>query len=323
MGGWKSADASGFAPGALVPLSTEEAASDLFDFVGRDDTRFGLGWSIDDTCGQVGTGEMALMWARSGAGKSTWMLNVIRNTPTVPTVVFNMEMTPRRQLEWLAAMTFDMTVSAREIEDVLREGPDDARYHETREAVAAMGHRYPDLHFVNPTRPDVTDLAIVLDDIDGVSGVRPRRVFVDHLTLMAGADDYRGVSRTASELHDFAMKNDVALYVCQQTGRGGGDDGRNDGHLPVTMSSGLYAGEQDADWLFGLYRPDKNPKYKKRREQFKDYQDYLDVRMELEKVRGLVIQQVIKNRPFGETLESGIEFMYDRHTRRYQEVGEY
>lgn len=316
--------ASGFRPGALTPFSAEEAADDLLDFVSRPDTRFGTGWSIDDTVGMVGVGELALLWARTSCGKSTWTLNLVHNTPDIPTVVFNMEMTPRRQLEWLAAMTFPLETPGRDIENVLRFGPDDNRYDETMKAVRGVRDYYPNLHFVNPSRPTVEDFSVVLEDIESMTGTRPQRVFIDHMTLMRGATDYSGVVETASKLHSWAMADNVAVYCLQQTGRGGNDGERgvrNDGHIPVTLSSGLYAGEHDADWIYGLYRPDRHPKFKRRKEDFDSITAWFDMNDELESVRGLVVFQVLKNRPYGETLESGIEFHYDGHTRTYNELG--
>lgn len=306
--------------GGLVPVSLEEAGAYLLQFASRNDTRFGTGWSIDDTCGQVGCGEMALMWARSGAGKSTWMLNIISNTPHVPTLVVNMEMTPWRQQEWLTAMTLDLSIPWNDIESVLRE-PEDPRYDETVRAVKTMFRQYSQVHFLNPSMPSVEDLECAVDDIADSTGVRPRRVFIDHLTLMGGADDYRGVTTTAAKLHSWAMRGDIALYVLQQTGRGTGEGERNNGHQAVTLNSGVYGGEADADWVYGLYRPDKNPKYSRGRHYFSEVTDYYELQAEYERVRGVVVLQVIKNRPFGDVNESGIELLYDPHCNKIREVG--
>jgi hypothetical protein len=307
----------------LVPLDLSEAADDLLSFISRPETRFGTGWSIDDSCGQVGTGELALMWARSGSGKSTWMLNIIANTPRIPTVVFNMEMTPRRQLEWLAAMTYSkLPVPARDLESVLRAGPDDDRYDEVARSVKNTFQAYSQVHFVNPSMPGIEDLMMVVDDITDKSGVRPTRVFIDHLTLLSDTQDYSGVVRTAAKLHSTALREDIAIFCLQQTGRGGGgQQERNNGHLPVTMNDGVYGGEADADWIFGLYRPDRNPKFSWREERFKSRADYLQMLADRESVRGLTVMQVIKNRPFGDVNESGIELWYDSHTRRLEELG--
>lgn len=322
MGAWGAGTGAGIA-GPLSPLDTSAVVRDLVDYSGRDEVRFGTGWSIDDICGCIGTGEMALMWARSGSGKSTWYLNWIRNTPEVPTLVVNMEMTARRQLEWLTAMTFDLETPGRDIEEVLRAGEEDPRFTEVMSALEQMSDRYPNLHFVTPSRPKAVDLEILLDDIADSTGTKPVRVVIDHLGLVGGTEDgYQGYVKTTADLHSLALAQDVALVVLQQTGRGGGDAGRNDGHLPITFSSGVYSGEQDADWVYGLYRPDRDPKFKRSEYQFENRLDYLNMREAYEKVRGLVVMQVIKNRPFGDVCEEGITFVYDSHSRRYTEIGD-
>lgn len=306
----------------LALITVGEAGDDLLRYSQEEHTRFGTGWSIDDTCGMVGAGELALWVARSGSGKSTAYLNIIRNTPEVPTVVFNMEMTARRQIEWLLAMTWDLETPSRYIEDVLRAGADDSRYAELTYALDGLSEQYPNLHFVTPARPTVDELGYVLEDIADQTGVAPVRVFVDHLTLMAGAEDgYQGVIRASSGLHSLAIRANVGLYAIQQTGRNDGQGGRNDGHLPVTISSGLYGGEADADWVLGMYRPERDPRFKKSRFQFSEPNDYYQMMDDLEKVRGLTLIQVVKNRPFGDLHEDGIEVWYDQHNRRLSELG--
>ena len=305
---------------ALSPLSTAGAVAQLVDHAGKDESRFGMGWSIDDTCGCVGTGEMALMWARSGSGKSTWYCNVVANTPEVPTVVVNMEMTARRQIEWLLPMTFDLETPAREVEEVLRSG-EPGRYEEVMSALEQMPERYPNLHFVTPSHPTVADLEVLIEDIADQTGVKPLRMFIDHLGLMGDTADYQGYVKTAGALHALALSQDMAMIVLQQTGRSGGDAGRNDGHLPVTFSSGVFAGEQDADYVYGLWRPSRNPKFKKSRFDFPDPNDYYQMMDDYKKVEHLAMLQCIKNRPFGDLNEDGLELTYIPHSRRLVEAG--
>lgn len=303
-------------------FDASQAVEDLIGFAANDSQRFPIGYSLDDTCGMVGPGELALLWARSGSGKSTFTLNVIANSPKVPTAVFNMEMTPRRQMEWLVPMTFDLQAPARELDDVLREGEHNPSYAELVSALRAMPKRYPNLTFIGPEKaPSVTDLAMKVDEIEDRSGVRPERVFIDHLTLMKGARDYEGVTTMAAQLHRWAMQEGLAVFALQQTGRGGGDGMRNDGHVPITLSSGIYAGEHDADWIFGLHRPEKDPRFKKERWEFKTQAEYDKIQAQYESCRGVAKLQLVKNRPYGEVRDFGIDLHYVSHSRRLVESG--
>lgn len=308
--------------GALTPLTTQQAVQQLVWFSKQDHARFPLGWSVDDTCGMVGIGEMALIWARSGAGKSTLMLNAIANTPPIPTLVVNMEMTPRRQVEWLCSMSNELPIEGRFLEEAIKGGPDHPDNAAVMQALWEMQDRFPNLHFVTPSRPGVADLGILLEDIEADTGVRPQRVFIDHLGLLRGADDYSSYSRLTGELHSFAMQERVALYCVQQVKRTSGD-GQNDGHKPVTLSSGVYAGEADADWIFGLYRPEKDPKYHTAEPYDKystEYEKWFKNRVAYNNIKGQVVLQVIKNRPYGELQEHGVLLKYDPFSRRLKEL---
>lgn len=261
------------------------------------------------------------MWARSGSGKSTWMLNLIQSLPAVPTLVVNMEMTARRQIEWLTAMAYpDLETPSNQIERVLRYGAAHPDYAELEQALQGLPDKFPHLYFANPSRPTVTELEQMIEDIGEQTGTPPVRVFIDHLGLLAGTEDgYQGYSNTAAGLHSLAMRKEVGIYCLQQTGRNTGE-GRNDGHVPLTLSSGLYAGEADADWVFGMYRPDRNPKFNKKPYQFDSPEAYHKMLDERDTVKGKVILQVLKNRPFSEVNEEGIELLYNPHTKRYVEM---
>lgn len=301
---------------SLEFFDPDDAADDLLAFAASDVQRFGVGYSFDDQCGMVGPGELVLMWGRASTGKSTWLLNVINNTPNVPTVIFNMEMTPRRQAEWLACMSMDYSIPAFEVEEVLSWGPDDERYPEVVAGLRSLKTRFPYLQFTMPSLPTISDLARGVDTIEDKCGWRPQRVFIDHVGLMDGAKDYEGMTKTTSGLHAWALNEGLVVIALQQTGRGGGDAGRNDGHLPVTLSSGVFAGEADADWIWGMYRPEKDPKFLRPRHAFTKAGAYEKIQEEYSYVRGINRLQLIKNRPYGEVREHGIPLRYDTHSRR-------
>lgn len=307
--------------GLLVPDSVDAAVEDLLAFSAENVPRFPTGYSLDDTCGMIAQSELGLMWARSASGKSTWMLNVIRESQDVPTVVFNMEMTARRQVEWLVSMTFDLGTPAFDVEEVLRRGSLDPRNEELVRSLKEMSLRYPHLNFVSPpSPPTVEDLARSVDAIEDRSGTRPQRVFVDHLSLMKGARNYEDLTKTAALLHTWAMSDELAVIAIQQTGRGGGEGVRNDGHVPVTLSSGVYGGEDAADWIWGMHRPERDPKFHKLGLRGALTADkYEKLMLEHAEVEGITVLQLIKNRPYGETRDRGIDLRYDSYNRRLRE----
>ncbi len=281
----------------------------------------GTGYSIDGECGLMSTGELALLWARSGAGKSALLLNILANTPDVPTVFFNMEMRARTLAEWLLTMTGDIGVHQTVLKEIILSGEADPRFPA---ALAAIERSKlvipPSVWFVEPRSPDVDELARVVDDITNDTGIRPVRVMIDHLQLMRGARDYEGTVTLGEQLHQWAQDDGLSVIAAQQTGRGGNAAGeRNDGHLPVTLSSGLFGGEHDADWLWGLWRPERNPMFRKSRAEFKTEDAYLEMRAELSRVRNMAHLAVVKNRPNGTLNEDGITLFWEHSNRKLEE----
>lgn len=294
------------------------AVDKYIDFCNTPQSGIGTGYSLDDVCGKMSTGEMGLVWARSSAGKSTVLLNFIANTPEIPTVFFNMEMTSRTLAEWLTTMSVDLGVPYYLLRELIQHGADDARYSSVMEKLdKAKQYNAPAVWFVEARSPSVDDFARIVDNITVETGIRPVRILVDHLSLMANARDYENVSRTGAELHQWAQDDDLAVLVAQQTGRSGGENGqRNDGHMPVTLSSGLYAGEHDADWIYGVWRPERDPKYRKTQSEFKSNDTFHQTKAEYDRIKGLSRLAVIKNRPNGILCEEGIDIWFDSATRK-------
>ncbi len=281
----------------------------------------GTGYSLDRECGEMSTGELALLWARSGAGKSTLLLNIINNTPDIPTVFFNMEMRARTMAEWLLTMGFGVNINYKQLKDIILNGDQDPRYHDVMARLEESKHTSPPkVWFVEPRSPTIADLQRTVDRVTLKSGIRPVRVMIDHLSLMRGARDYEGVVSMGEQLHQWAQDDELAVVVAQQTGRSGGSSGeRNDGHLPVTLSSGVFGGEHDADWIYGAWRPERNPQFRKSRNEFKSDTDYQAMLSERYRVKGMTHFAVIKNRPYGTLLEDGATLFWNFQTRRLEE----
>lgn len=270
------------------------------------------GYSVDERYGMPRPGHLALVVARSSVGKSTFYLNVIARSNAVPTVVFNLEMDAGQQWHWLACISQNMPCSVHDLPAVIRD-PGDLRHEDVMNALDVTPDYFPYLHFVKMTKPpSVNDLVLEVDAIQEETGVEVQRVIIDHVSLLQGARDYTGMSLTTAALHGWAQGSRLLVTALQQGGRAGDATGRNNGHLPVTLGSGLYAGESDADIIYGLYRPEKDPKFAKPENNGSP---------EHEKVRGVTRFSVVKNR-FGPTDEVGIPLHFDGYSHRLQERNE-
>lgn len=276
--------------------------------------RYPLGYSYDVSHGQIGAGELGFILARTGVGKSTFVVNMLARTAEVPTVFFSLEMGPEQVFAWLVSCTFNLSIPAKEMESVLNPENEDPRMAEAVVACRRFAELYPHLWIVDPPRRAIPDFVSTVDAIWDDVGVRPLRVVIDHLTLMKDAQDYAGVGMTAMELHRWARGDRLAILCLQQSPRGAGDGKtRNDGHLPPKRASGVFAGEDAADWIWGLYQPALDPKYDTALAQ---------MGAEYSKVRNVTKLNLVKNRATGEENHLGITLVYDPHSHRLTEAGE-
>lgn len=300
-------------------MSLQEAAKSLRERANLHLARYPTGFSgIDERCGVPKAGELSLFWARTGTGKTTLLLNMVTAYPNIPTILFNLEMGEGAVLSWLTAMTQpDMPVQAQDMEDVLG-NPDHSSYMAVQDALDSTVDMFPHLHVLQPTRPNVHNLAEMVQEISDEDGHRGHRVLIDHLGLLEGVSSYEATLEATSTLKYWAKEMDLGLMVLQQTGRAGDAVGKNDGHLPVTISSGLYAGEHDADYIYGFYRPEMDPALHKEVDDPVKDQQRLD---RLAAVRGQGRLQLVKNRPTGLVNMEGIVLHYNQRSRTYHETG--
>ena len=84
-------------------------------------------------------------------------------------------------------------------------------------------------------------------------------VCIDFLTRIDGGDvdEYNFLRRATKYIKDMAKELGVAIIVVAQTGREGGGAG----FTPLRLSSARGSGtiEEDADFIFGVHRPELNP----------------------------------------------------------------
>ncbi|NNM31693.1 MAG: hypothetical protein HKO53_01420, partial [Gemmatimonadetes bacterium] len=79
-----------------------------YQWASREDYRIPLGWRFFDeaTSGGIALGEVLMMLAYSGVGKTWWACNVAINNPQVPVVFFSLEMQGRALAQRLAAVAY-------------------------------------------------------------------------------------------------------------------------------------------------------------------------------------------------------------------------
>lgn len=277
-----------------------EIKGELVDWATSDIPRVRLGYSFfDQWTNGVATGELCTLIARSGVGKTYFLLNVIRNNPKTPCVVFSMEMHARYLLARLASI--NSGEATWKIEETLRR-------HGRHWAVDTVVDQYPHLHIDDEPTRSVAEMGEVLERYETDTGVSPLLVGIDYLELVRswGMNQTESVDEVARALKAFAREFDVAVLVLHQVTRGerhkpkGWDVAHaNEGHRRLSMTDARFGGDVQSDYLLGMYRPSKDPTMPQHMRQ----QRIHDVRL-----------QFLKNRAGFEVSGEGIQHHWDPRT---------
>jgi replicative DNA helicase len=290
---------------ALRPLG--EVGEDLARWASSDIPRIPTGYSFFDqrSSGGIATGEMMVFLARTSVGKTWFLVNVVVNNPTVPTVLFSLEMHARHILKRIASVYTG--VDTEQIEDDL------VRYGRSA-AVDQTIKAYPHLYIEDEPALSVGDMSDVLDEYYERHGQRAVLTGIDFLELVSnfGLSAVEKVKALTQALKNLAREQDTALIVLHQVRRGETHKERgmvrgfqNQGHLPLTMSDGNYAGEVLADYLLGMYRPGMDPTM-----TYNESLAYVhDVRL-----------QFLKTRTGGGVVPWGVQHYWEPGTGKIQEI---
>lgn len=203
--------------------------------------------SFDKLTDGLAGGEVMYLLARAGVGKSVFMQNALRyfaiNYPTDGAVLFSLEMSAPQLGERM------LMIESEKTKDELKEMTD-----EEKEEIIT---RHKNVYYITRSFLSLTDIYSTLVKIKYKSNVR--LVVIDFLTRIKTLikTEYDSLRVATNFIKDMAKELDVAIIVLAQTGReqGGG------GFKPLRMESGRGSGtiEEDADFVFGLYAPDRDP----------------------------------------------------------------
>jgi replicative DNA helicase len=238
-------------PGSRVTLfrPLNETETDLRTWASGDHSRIPTGFTFIDqlTQGGIAEGEVALLMAYSGVGKTAIGCNIAVNNRGIPTVFFSLEMQARFILKRLAAI--HSTTSDRLIEQQLRAG-------EPCTPVQSLIEDFPHLGIVDKPAMSLKDMSSALYEAAEHWGRMPRLCILDYLELVGGIaslDAVNAVDKVSRKLKDFAREHDVAMVVLHQLNKSG------DPHKPVNIKDARYGGNVAADYVIAAYRPCLDP----------------------------------------------------------------
>ncbi len=238
-----------------------------YEWARRSDHRIPLGWSFFDqaTYGGIALGEVLMMLAYSGVGKTWWACNVVINNPSVPTVFFSLEMQARALMQRLAAIRYQVPTHIIEGE---------VKQYGRSQFLEQLVIDYPYLMIDDTPAHSLSGMKESVDKAAEHWGARPKLVLADYLELIKagpGLASLEAVDKVSRNVKNFARETDTAFIVLHQTNaneaaRFGGDDygggrGRtvDNGHMALTRKAGRFGGDIAADYTVGCYRPALNP----------------------------------------------------------------
>lgn len=211
--------------------------------------------------GGVAPGDITMVIGRTEVGKTYFALNLISNMAQHGVLFLSLEMTVPQVFGRLACMAYDL--DPHQLESGLK-----ANSKQSLKWIDRYAEENPGLYVWKPHNVEgagFDDFSIAISDYAEQMGERPRVVALDFLGLVrrdaySGAEQQR-IPRLATEAERWTDAEGVSLLLLHQTGRAneGSPMIRNHGHIPLSMEDSMYGGEQHADYMFGLYRPEREP----------------------------------------------------------------
>ncbi len=228
----------------------QEVKGELYQWATSDIVRVPTGYSFFDdlTSGGIAPGQVMILLARTGVGKTWWLVNWAVNVPEVPTIIFSLEMHGRYILERISSAYTNTPTTA--IEESMRE-------HGESSAVESTTSDFPLLMIADEPDLGLGDMSDKIEEYKTKMGVSPRLILVDYLELIRnyGTNQMDNVQSLGRALKVFAREHDVALCVLHQVKRGE----QNAGHKPLDLTDGKFGGEESADYVLGMYKPSLSP----------------------------------------------------------------
>lgn len=243
----------------------EESAAELSEWASGDSPRIRLGFPVIDekTQGGPAPGELVMVLARSGVGKTSIGCNIARNVQGTPTVFFSLEMASRMLLLRMASIHTNTPTYV--VEQQLR-------YQGRSRPVEGTVQSFPLLSICDTPAMSIKGMGSYLDEAEEAWGQPTKLVIIDYLELVKAPLGTEGgvatVDSVSRKLKDFARERNCVVVVLHQLSMGaskskktpGAKGNETDhGHLPVGRLDAKFGGDVAADYTLGVYRPSLDP----------------------------------------------------------------
>lgn len=233
----------------------DEARGKYLEYIAKlEQRKILLGFSkLDKHMRGIAPGEVCEVIARTGVGKTAFLLNVISHVivnQKIPVLFFSLEQ-PLAQI-YERTVQISMELDGWEVERVFKESAGVDSIHKVVEL------NYDSLYVVEEDFLTYEELRDFISTAEKEKiGSRPPLVCVDYLGRMKGGrgDAYEITSELARLLKALAKELDIAILYLHQTSRAG-----KTGAEPISFDMGRESGvtEEAADFILGMWRPELN-----------------------------------------------------------------
>lgn len=204
--------------------------------------------------GGVRPGEVLQYIARSGVGKTTWLVNVIMRIlekQRIPIIFFSLEQQKEPIFEIM--MQILLGAKANEVKYLFR----DKLLDSVHKQLEKIKENFIIVDEGGLTLKEIEDYVRTADM--HIFDQPSRAIFIDYMGYIKGDKSASGYDRTTSvakELKEFAKRINKAVFSLHQTSR----DGKGGWtQVEMTMARDSGAVEESADYMLGGWRPGLNP----------------------------------------------------------------
>lgn len=208
--------------------------------------------SLDEKIRGLAPGEVVQILARSGVGKTAFVLNLLWSMVFQQghsALFFSLEMPVAQIVE--RAIQITTNASGQQIEDVAKAF---LSGESNSQAFGQYLNEWGRLRFVEKDSLTLTQIRRYAQEAAALPDP-PKVLAIDYLGRMEdeSRSSYDAISKLAKGLKAIAKETQTAIVCLHQTSRKGGD-----GSTPITVDMGRDSGqiEEAADFVLGLWRPD-------------------------------------------------------------------
>ncbi len=195
-----------------------------------------IGWrDYDQVVGEMHPGQVMVILARTGVGKSLALCNIAYNTRAIPQLIVTLEMTAAEMYDRLSRI---------------------ALFHDPYLSDYQIDAELSNIYICDENRLREADLSLLVNEYEVETGVKMRMMQIDYLGYLArgfpGNSSYEKVGNAIMAVKAIGKEHSLLMIVPAQVNR------TNKDGKPIDVSDARDAGtiEETADFLVSMYRPD-------------------------------------------------------------------